>query len=184
MAGTKFYVLTSAGSLLYEHPTVSSSSGNFSSVTMSNASEAQAGILRPMFWACVSTDDAGYSSILHSGESARITTHEEQSDETGSSAASSISSNRSSHGERSSISSAASTSSTDSAPSSPGASEAGCPIQLKIRQAPLKRKPVLRRCCSPLTESLREIRQRQSEEDLRNLYEAQTLAYLNDAIQF
>ncbi|KAI4849009.1 hypothetical protein E4T44_03602 [Aureobasidium sp. EXF-8845] len=141
---------------------------------MSNASEAQAGILRPMFWACVSTDDAGYSSILHSGESARITTHEEQSDETGSS----------SHGERSSISSAASTSSTDSAPSSPGASEAGCPIQLKIRQAPLKRKPVLRRCYSPLTESLREIRQRQSEEDLRNLYEAQTLAYLNDAIQF
>ncbi|KAI4748022.1 hypothetical protein E4T50_01617 [Aureobasidium sp. EXF-12298] len=33
---------------------------------MSNAGEAQAGILRPMFWAHVSTDDAGFSSILHS----------------------------------------------------------------------------------------------------------------------
>ncbi|KAG9523034.1 hypothetical protein KCU78_g11252, partial [Aureobasidium melanogenum] len=32
---------------------------------MSNAGEAQAGILRPMFWAHVSTDDAGFSSILH-----------------------------------------------------------------------------------------------------------------------
>ncbi|KAI4848371.1 hypothetical protein E4T44_03969 [Aureobasidium sp. EXF-8845] len=140
---------------------------------MSNASEAQAGTLRAMFWAHVFTDDAGYSSVLHSGDSTR-TFSDERSDET----------NSSSHRLSSSISSAASTSPSDSAPPSPGASEAGYSIQLKIRQAPLKRKPVLRRCCSPLTESLREIRQRQSEEDLRNLYEAQTLAYLNDAIQF
>jgi hypothetical protein len=168
---------------LYEHPAISSSSGNFSSVTMSNASEAQGGTLRSMFRAHVSTDDAGYSSVLHSGESARISS-DEQSDETDSSAASSVSSNRSSNRPNSSISSAASTSSTDSAVSSPGASEAGYPVRLKIRRILPKRKPVLRRCCSPLTESLREMRQRQSEEDLRNLYEAQTLAYLNDAIQF
>jgi hypothetical protein len=150
---------------------------------MSMASEAQAGTLRSMFWAHVSTDDAGYSSILESHESAHIPS-DEQNYETNQSAASSLSSNRSSHRPRSSISSVASTSSTESAASSPETSEPGYPVQLKIRRAPLKRKPVLRRCCSPITESLREIRQRQSEEDLRNLYEAQTLAYLNDAIQF
>jgi hypothetical protein len=150
---------------------------------MSIASEAQAGTLRSMFWAHVSTDDAGYSSVLESHESPRIPS-DEQNYGTNSSAASSISSNRSSHRPRSSISSVNSTSSTASAVSSPEASEVGYPVQLKIRRAPPKRKPVLRRCCSPITESLREMRQRQSEEDLRNLYEAQTLAYLNDAIQF
>jgi len=147
---------------------------------MSNASDAQAGTLRPMFWAHVSTDGAGYSSVLQSHEATRVSS-DEQEYEGDSSAASSTSDSRSSHRLSSSVSSV---SSTDSVPSSPGASGAGYPVQLKIRRATPKRKPVLRRCCSPITESLREIRQRQSEEDLRNLYEAQTLAYLNDAIQF
>ncbi|KAH0288069.1 hypothetical protein M436DRAFT_46241 [Aureobasidium namibiae CBS 147.97] len=144
---------------------------------MATASDAQTGTLRPMFWAHVSTDNAGYANIL---QSARIPSNE-QEHEGDSSAASSTSDSRSSHRLSSSVSSV---SSTDSAPSSPGVSGAGYAVQLKIRRTTPKRKPVLRRCCSPVTESLREIRQRQSEEDLRNLYEAQTLAYLNDAIQF
>ncbi|CAD0107925.1 unnamed protein product [Aureobasidium uvarum] len=147
---------------------------------MSNPNEAQAGTLRPMFWAHVSTDDAGYSSILHSRESALLPEREQH----GATNASSVSSTRPSHRPSASVSSASSTVSTESTPSSPEASESGYPVQIKIRRAPLKRKPILRRCCSPMTESLREIRQRQSEEDLRNLYEAQTLAYLNDAIHF
>lgn len=150
---------------------------------MSNMNEAQAGTLRPLFWAHVSTDHAGHSSILQSHESIRIPSNE-QNYEVESSGASSTSDSSSSHRPISSISSASSTSSTDSAPSSPGASEAGYAVRIKIRRATPKRKPVLRRCCSPITESLREIRQRQSEEDLRNLYEAHTLAYLNDAIRF
>ncbi|KAI4746928.1 hypothetical protein E4T50_02720 [Aureobasidium sp. EXF-12298] len=150
---------------------------------MSNANDAQAGNLRPMFWAHVFTDDAGYSSILQSRESAHIPSNGQDS-EIDSSAASSISINSSRHRPSSSVSSASSTSSTNSVPSSPDVSEAGYPVRIKIRRATPKRKPVLRRCCSPITESLREMRQRQSEEDLRLLYEAQTLAYLNDAIQF
>ncbi|KAH0372589.1 hypothetical protein KCU65_g1176, partial [Aureobasidium melanogenum] len=132
---------------------------------MSNASEAQAGILRPLFWAHVSTDDAGFSSILHMRESAHISSNEQN------------------HGPDSPTASFTPIS-TDSTASSLEATEAGYPVQIRIQRTPQKRKPVLRRCCSPITESLREIRQRQSEEDLRNLYEAQTLAYLNDAIQF
>ncbi|KAG9963688.1 hypothetical protein KCU61_g3437, partial [Aureobasidium melanogenum] len=153
---------------------------------MSNAGEAQAGILRPMFWAHVSTDDAGFSSILHVRESAHLSFNE-QSHGSISPTASSIPSTRSSHSPSASISSTCSTVSTvstDSEPSSLEATETGYPVEIRIQRTPQKRKPVLRRCCSPITESLREIRQRQSEEDLRNLYEAQTLAYLNDAIQF
>lgn len=149
---------------------------------MSNASDAQAGTLRPMFWAHVSTNNDGYASILQSRQSAHIPSDEQNYEEP--SAASSTADSRSSHRPSSLISSTSSRSSTDSAPSSPGASEAGYAVQLKIRRTTPKRKPVLRRCCSPITESLREMRQRQSEEDLRNLYEAHTLAYLNDAIQF
>lgn len=150
---------------------------------MSYSSEAQAGTLRPMFWAHVSTDDAGFSSILHIRESARILSNE-QIHELISPTASSLPGARSSHSASASISSTCSTVSTESRTSSLEATEAGYPVQIRIQRAPQKRKPVLRRCCSPITESLREIRQRQSEEDLRNLYEAQTLAYLNDAIQF
>ncbi|KAG9659183.1 hypothetical protein KCU64_g4022, partial [Aureobasidium melanogenum] len=150
---------------------------------MSNAGEAQAGILRPMFWAHVSTEDAGFSSILHVRESAHLSFNE-QSHGPDSPTASYIPSTRSSHSPSASISSTCSTVSTESTASSLEATEAGYPVQIRIQRAPQKRKPVLRRCCSPITESLREIRQRQSEEDLRNLYEAQTLAYLNDAIQF
>ncbi|KAH0338645.1 hypothetical protein KCU81_g7560, partial [Aureobasidium melanogenum] len=149
---------------------------------MSHASEAQAGILRPMFWAHVSTDDAGFSSILHMRESAHLSSNEQSHGPI--STASSISSTRSSHSHSESIASTCSTVSTDITASSLESSETEYPVQIRIQQTPQKRKPVLRRCWSPITESLREIRQRQSEEDLRNLYEAQTLAYLNDAIQF
>ena len=150
---------------------------------MSTAGEAQAGILRPMFWAHVSTDDAGFSSILHLRESANISS-DEQSHGSSSPTASSISSSRPSHSPSASFSSVSSTASTESTAPSLEATEAGYPVQIRVQRAPQRRKPVLRRCCSPITESLREIRQRQSEEDLRNLYEAQTLAYLNDAIEF
>lgn len=150
---------------------------------MSYSSEAQAGTLRPMFWAHVSTDDTGFLSILHIRESTHISSNE-QNHEPISPIESSISSARSNHSPSASVASTCSTVSTESGTSSLEATEAGYPVQIRIQRAPQKRKPVLRRCCSPITESLREMRQRQSEEDLRNLYEAQTLAYLNDAIQF
>jgi len=145
---------------------------------MSNAIEPQVGTLRPLFWAHVSTNSNGQPRVLHS-----YTLDPRASDEDSDEADSSIptSDNRSSRRPSSSISS---TSSTESATSSQASCETGHSIRVKIRRVPQKRKPVLRRCCSPVTESLREIRQRQSEEDLRLLYEAQTLAYLNDAIQF
>ena len=148
---------------------------------MSNAIEPQVGTLRPLFWAHVSTNSDGQPGVLHS-----YTLDPRASDEDSDGADSSIltTDNRSGRRPSSSISSTSSTFSTESASSSQASCETGHSIRVKIRRVPQKRKPVLRRCCSPVTESLREIRQRQSEEDLRLLYEAQTLAYLNDAIHF
>ncbi|KAJ9621684.1 hypothetical protein H2203_007173 [Taxawa tesnikishii (nom. ined.)] len=55
-------------------------------------------------------------------------------------------------------------------------------MRVKVRSMPKKRRPTLRRCSISTNESLRDIRQKQSEACLRDLYEAQTMAYLNDAI--
>lgn len=60
-------------------------------------------------------------------------------------------------------------------------------VRVKVRTLPPKRKPTLRHSPSPSGEqgSLRDIlRRMQSDDDLRRLYEAQTLAYLNGAITF
>lgn len=75
-----------------------------------------------------------------------------------------------------------STISTDSATSSSTSDKPERLVRAKVRNVLRTRKPALRRCATPTAESLRDLRQRQSEEDLRELYEAQTLAYLNDAI--
>lgn len=85
------------------------------------------------------------------------------------------------YGHRPSVS-FSSTISTDSATSSASLDKPERLVRAKVRNVPRKRKPALRRCATPTAESLRDLRQRQSEEDLRELYEAQTLAYLNDAI--
>jgi hypothetical protein len=53
-----------------------------------------------------------------------------------------------------------------------------------VRTPRRKPKPCLRRCSSPTTDNLRDICRRQSDETLRDVYEAHTLAYLNDAIRF
>ena len=58
-------------------------------------------------------------------------------------------------------------------------------VRVKVRTLKRRTNPPLRRSSSPTEDSLREIcRRKQSEENLRSVYEAQTLAYLNDAIQF
>ncbi|KEQ99884.1 hypothetical protein AUEXF2481DRAFT_202120 [Aureobasidium subglaciale EXF-2481] len=150
---------------------------------MSNATGLQAGSLAPLFWAHVSIDGTGHPKVLRSYGTTVSSTCDE-SDGMGAASASRVSGPGSDHHPRSSISSAASTMSTESTTTPPESLVSGYPVRVKIRRASRARQPVLRRCCSPTTESLREIRQRQSEEDLRNLYEAQTLAYLNDAIQF
>ena len=58
-------------------------------------------------------------------------------------------------------------------------------VRVKVRTLKRRTNPPLRRSSSPTEDSLREMcRRKQSEENLRSVYEAQTLAYLNDAIQF
>lgn len=139
-----------------------------------------AGSLRPLFWAHLTTDSDGNSSILCS--QTPLLSSETQGDDSDISSRSSIE-------ERSSSRTTSMVSSTELTEVSeirslPESEDAERPIRVKLRSVPRKRKPALRRCCSPTMESLRDIRQRQSEEDLRHLYEAQTLAYLNGTIQF
>lgn len=97
------------------------------------------------------------------------------------------------------LSSNSSSSSTESTPPSPNIDQSlptaippDVPPKsvLRVRVRTLNRRskqPNLRRCTSPTSHNnlnLRDICRMQSEEHLRDLYESQTLAYLNDAIQF
>jgi hypothetical protein len=143
---------------------------------MSSPMEPQVGELRPLFWPHLSTNNDGQSRILQSHVPALSSLDRESVTST----SSTITDTGSSHRSFSSTNSTGSTESSEPPSPLPVPRQA---IRVQIHMAS-KPRPVLRRCSTPITTSLREIRQRQSEEDLRQVYEAQTLAYLNDTIQF
>lgn len=66
----------------------------------------------------------------------------------------------------------------------PNTSETPESVRVKVCALRQRKKPVLRRCHSPIEDNLREICKRQSEDNLRDVYEAQTMTYLNDEIYF